>query len=155
MLDFRKTSSNAQIDNINNVASIQIEGLKKQLKAQSSNEEMATKIANNKANRKIEFWLKLDVLRHFVPITILLLSIAIVTLYLLRIPPIFTWLNLLVDFLKKNGISLPGNIIIGIIPLLVNIIPTAVFAPIKYLASDERRVRLVRLYTKEILLDMK
>lgn len=145
----------AQIDNINNVASIQIEGLKEQLKAQSSNEEMATKIANNKANRKIEFWLKLDVLRHFVPITILLLSIAIVTLYLLRIPPIFTWLNLLVDFLKKNGISLPGNIIIGIISLLVNIIPTAVFAPIKYLASDERRARLVRQYTKEILLDMK
>lgn len=145
----------SQIDNINNAATLQIEELKKQLKTQSSNEETAIKIANSRASRKIDFWAKIDVLRHFVPFATLFLLVAVIVLYVLNISPIFSLVDLLVKMLQKKGISLSSNVLISIIALLIGGIPAAVFAPIKYLASEERRTKLVKKYKKEILLDMK
>lgn len=144
----------SQIDHANESCALQIEDLKKQLNNQSKIEETAIRIANNRADRKIEFWAKFGALQHFIPFITLLLFISIILLYYLKINPIYQYLKSILSSINERGFKLNETVFLSVISLFLSGIPTALFSPLKYLSSNERRARLVKKYKKETLRDM-
>ena len=144
----------SQIDHANESCALQIEDLKKQLNNQSKIEETAIRIANNRADRKIEFWAKFGALQHFIPFITLLLFVSIILLYYLKINPIYQYLKSILSSINERGFKLNETVFLSVISLFLSGIPTALFSPLKYLSSNERRARLVKKYKKETLRDM-
>ena len=144
----------SQIDHANESCALQIEDLKKQLNNQSKIEETAIRIANNRADRKIEFWAKFGALQHFIPFITLLLFISIILLYYLKINPIYQYFKSILSSINERGFKLNETVFLSVISLFLSGIPTALFSPLKYLSSNERRARLVKKYKKETLRDM-
>ena len=152
--DFRREML-VLVDDANRASSAQIEELRERLNDQSMGEGTAMKIANNRADRKMQFWVKIDVLRHFIPLITLILLCTILALYYFRVSPFFEYFKSIVTSINERGFKLSEPMLVGIITLLISTVPAVVFSPAKYLASDERKKKLIKKYKEETLLDMK
>ena len=152
--DFRREML-VLVDDANRASSAQIEELRERLNDQSMGEGTAMKIANNRADRKMQFWVKIDVLRHFIPLITLILLCTILILYYFRVSPFFEYFKSIVTSINERGVELSEPMLVGFITLLISTVPAVVFSPAKYLASDERKKKLIKKYKEETLLDMK
>lgn len=156
----RKSESNIRlemskkIDDVNESTKLQIESLKRQLQDRSKFEDAATKIANNRADRKIHFWNQIYTIYYFIPFIVLLFSGIIIVSYFFESSPIHSFVHAKVTSITSDQGKTIANLLIGLITLLINGVPFALFLPAKYLSSNERRDKLVKKYRKETLRDM-
>lgn len=126
-----------------------IENLTEQLKAKSSKEEYIAKLANSKAEYKINFWKKLEFIQVLLPALSVLLVISIAVIIWRKCEPLYGIISKLSPVDGINGSS-SWSFFTWIISIFLGAVPNfIIIAPIKYLSSENRKQILIKKYIKE------
>lgn len=126
-----------------------IDNLNEQLQSRSTEDEYIMKIANNKANRKVEKWKRLEFLQVLLPVLLVLFVVAVAVILLCKIQPLYNKLSLISLSVGINGSS-EWAFLTWLMALLVGAIPNVlIIAPLKYLSSEGRKQVLIKKYSKE------
>lgn len=127
----------------------QIRTLNEQMDKMSTEDEYTIKLANNKANSKVEKWEKWCFLTVLLPALTVVGVIVVTTLFCLKIDPIYSFISNLAQIENGSGATSWAVYIFFANILLGGVLNSIIIAPIKYLSSDERKQRLIKKYIKE------
>ncbi len=128
----------------NQSARDQIANLDEQLKNQSSEEEYCIKIANKKAEDKVNRWRRFEFVQVLLPTITFVVIVIIIVLMKIKIEPFYSFITKILPDVKDNP-----SISLSCFSAIIAILNFVIIAPIKYLVSDSRKEMLIKKYIKE------
>lgn len=126
-----------------------IDNLNEQLRSKSTDDEYIIRTANNKAERKIEMWKKVEFVQVLLPSLLVIFVVLVGIILCFKIQPLYGFVSVVSPNVCIKGSS-EWAFFTWIMALLVGAIPNIlIIAPLKYLSSDNRKQILIKKYSKQ------
>lgn len=127
----------------------QIRTLNEQMDKMSTEDEYTVKLANNKADSKVEKWERLRFLTVLIPALSVIAIFAITMMICCKIGPVYGLVSKFEQTENASGATPWAIYIFCASTLLGAFLNFIIIAPLKYLSSNERKQSLIKKYIKE------
>ena len=127
----------------------QIRTLNEQMDKMSTEDEYTVKLANNKANSKVEKWERLRFLTVLLPALSVIVVLAITLMICCKIGPVYGLISKLEQSKNASGATPWAIYIFFASTFLGASLNFIIIAPLKFLSSNERKQSLINKYIRE------